>query len=265
LRAKDEYLDFLKKSLLELARRKNQQAGADQQASAEFLDALEKEVENGDLATFEVAKRLNLFNFEQEPDDPLRILAGLPIPVYLTTSYHDFMEAALVASGRKPRSEICYWREDLEFDIPSVLDDDSDYSPSEEEPLVFHLLGREVLPASMVLSEDDFFDFLVRVSQDSELLPPRINQALADSVLLLLGFRPEGWDFRVLLRGIIKTKPVGRRPKSISIQLPPSVEDDKKRLPNLRSYLEEFFKGNKFDIYWGDVASFAKELRDHWD
>ncbi len=254
--AKDEYLDFLKLSLLRIA--KSEQGG-----SNDFLDALEEEIEREDVTTFEVASRLNLFDFANEPGNPLRILAELPVPIYITTSYHDFMEEALRAAGKQPCSEICYWRDELEFDVPSVFEENPDYKPTEKTPLVYHLHGREAHPSSMVLSEDDYLDFLVIVSQDEDRITPRVNQALADSLLILLGYELKGWDFRVLLRGLIKAKPVVRRPKSLSIQLLPEA-DRVERTESIQAYLQEYFKENKFDIYWGDFENFTRDLKEQW-
>ena len=254
--AKDEYLDFLRQRMLQNARSK----GGNQQSS--FLDLLEEEIEKGDLSTCQIAKRLNLFNFDRDSRNPLRVLANLPIPIYLTTSYHDLIEDALTAAGKRPKSEICYWQEDLRDSIPSVFDLNRDYRPTEEEPLVYHLCGREAYPASMVLTEDDYLDFLVRVSREQEaILAPRVNQALADSLLLMLGYQVLGWDFRVLLRGLIRLKPSGRRPKSFAIQLPPTPGE---HVEGVRAYLEEYFKKNKFEIFWGPIEHFANDLWQHW-
>ena len=42
----------------------------------------------------------------------------------------------------------------------------------------------------MVLTEDDYFDYLIGVTRNRELIPPAVRRALADTALLFLGFRP---------------------------------------------------------------------------
>ena len=42
-------------------------------------------------------------------DEPHRVLAGLPLPIFLTTNYDDFMTQALRARGKQPEQEFCRW------------------------------------------------------------------------------------------------------------------------------------------------------------
>jgi hypothetical protein len=257
LLAKDEYLDFLKRNLMEAAR-------IDQTpAHKSFLDLLEDEL--FDLSFSETAKRLGHPNFGEAALNPLQVLAELPLPIYLTTSYYSFMEDALLAAGKQPQKEICHWHQGLQA-IPSVFADNPDFEPTPETPLVYHLLGSDEFPSSLVLSEDDFLDFLVAVSRDSTIIPTRIAQALADSALLMLGYSLWNWDFRALFRGIIKDKPSSRRPASLSIQLEPITTDAQ---PDKESQIQEYFRvcfnEYKFDIYWGDVQSFTEELWHYWE
>jgi hypothetical protein len=256
LTAKEEFLDFLKERLLEIAR-DEQPAGQNP-----FLDTLEDELY--DLTLSEVAERLGYPRYEDEMDNPLRILAELPLPIYVTTNYSSFMENALKAAGKAPRMEICYWREDLEDDVASVFEADPDYEPSVEEPLVFHVHGLDAYPASLVLTEDDYLDFLVRVSQDPKAIAWRVGQALADSSLLLLGYTLQGWDFRVLFRGLIKSKRASRRLLSLSIQLTPGEEEGIQDPEDAQEYLEDYFGKANFDIYWGSAQSFTQELWERW-
>jgi len=44
-------------------------------------------------------------------------------------------------------------------------------------PVVFHFHGSYEIPESLVLTEDDYFDFLVNISRDEDLIPARIQQA----------------------------------------------------------------------------------------
>jgi hypothetical protein len=254
--AKEEFLDFLKQRLLNQAR---DEQTAEQSA---FLDTLADEL--FDLTFSEVASRLGYPRYENELENPLRILAELPLPIYLTTNYATFMENALRAANKEPRTEICYWYEDLEDDVCSVFEQDPDYQPSVEEPLVFHLHGLDACPSSLVLTEDDYLDFLVKVSLDAEAVPKRVAQALADSSLLLLGYQLYDWDFRVIFRGLIATKRASRRLLSMSIQLTPD-QAGIRDFEEAQNYLEQYFDKANFDIYWGDTQSFSRELWEQWE
>jgi hypothetical protein len=257
LSAKEEYLDFLKQRLLNKARSEIQ---PDQ--TIFFLKTLGDELL--DLNFSEVAARLGYPKYENELDNPLRVLAELPLPIYLTTNFATYMEDALKATGKEPVTEVCYWRNDLRDDVPSVFEEDPDYEPSVGKPLVYHLHGLDTHPSSLVLAEDDYLDFLVKVSQDVDAIPTRVSQALADSSLLLLGYQLQGWDFRAVFRGLITTKRSSRRLLSLSIQLMPDLEGVA-NLKSAREYLERYFDDANFEIYWGDAQSFLQELWEQWE
>ena len=257
LSAKEEYLDFLKQRLLGTAK-----IELEPDETIFFLKTLEAELP--DLSFSEAAARLGYPHYENELDNPLRILAELPLPIYLTTNFAAFMEEALKAAGKEPRTEICYWRDDLRDDVPSVFEEDPDYEPRIEEPLVYHIHGLDAHPASLVLGEDDYLDFLVKVSQDADAIPLRVSQALADSSLLLLGYQLQGWDFRAVFRGLIATKRSSRRLLSLSIQLAPDPEGVE-NLGDAQEYLRRYFDNANFEIYWGDVRSFMQELWQRWE
>ena len=53
------------------------------------------------------------------------MLARLPLPVYITTNYDEFMVQALSGQHKDPKRELCQWNE-LVRGSPSVLDPGSD-------------------------------------------------------------------------------------------------------------------------------------------
>jgi hypothetical protein len=113
------------------------------------------------------------------PYEPHRLLADLPLPVYITTNYDDFMVQALrraeYAPGfnKAPAREVCRWNHQIVSRLKnktSVLKGTrSKISP--QTPVVFHLHGHTEFAESMVLTEDDYLDFLVNISKDEDLLP----------------------------------------------------------------------------------------------
>ncbi len=250
LAAKEDYLEYLKQYVLKQARQQ-------QNGPSDFLDTLEDELEM--LSFSQVAARLKYPNFDDDTMNPLKILAHFDIPIYLTTSFHTFMAQALEKSNKTPRLELCAWH-DESGPSPSLFDSD-EYEDNPQTPVVYHLHGMDADPATLVLSEDDFLDFLVNVTQHEQAVPNRIHQAMADSSLLLLGYELQDWEFRVLFRGLIKSKPTARRLMSICIQLDPR-QNEAGTAPEVEKYLETYFREYKFEIYWGDAQSFTQDL---WD
>lgn len=239
---KTDYINFIKNRLFDLA----EADGAAEEALAEVEEAFD------DVTFSEFSERLGYPRFDDRQADPLLILAEFPLPIYLTTSYHDFIEVALKRAGKEPRTEICRWHKGLES-IPTVFD--SDYQPSKEAPLVYHLHGFDAYPESLVLTENDYLEFLVATSQElgrgTDPIPKRVRQAMADSSLILLGYGLQSLEFKVLFWGLIKPRPLQHT--SVSIQLIPG--DDERR------FLQEYLRREaKFEVYWGEIQAYVQEL-----
>lgn len=290
-------------------------------------------------------------NSSEGVENPLAILAKLPIPVYITTSYYSFMEEALKEAGKKAQTEVCLWNEQLqrrskggngnplsalhqllnyyfndnelqdmclELDVDyenlggsgksakarellkfmqrrqslnqivelgkqarphvnwpdfmemaannlaahwhtpalsSIFKQDSNYRPSKQNPLVFHLYGVETHPSSMVLTEDNYLDFLVQISQQRKLIPPWISSTLEHYSLLLLGYKIHDWDFRTLFRGLISSRRGSGREISIAIQLEPEENPE-----GVQTYFEQYFGDVEFKVFWGTTQDFLSEI-----
>jgi hypothetical protein len=80
-------------------------------------------------------------NFDEE-SDPHSILAKLPLPIYMTTNYDDFMFSALSHRQKDPKWEICRWN-NLIKELPNVPKIRKDFRPTPANPLVFHLHGHK--------------------------------------------------------------------------------------------------------------------------
>lgn len=241
---KADYLNYVKSHTYYFA--------AEQGADADLLAEAEAEVD--DLAASAFAVRLGYPRLDRGAEEPLLVLANLPVRVYLTTSPYTFLEDALRRGGKSPRTELCRWRKELDSIDPAI---DATYKPSAREPLVYHLHGLDAYPDSLVLTEDDYLEFLVNVCQGqgnnaADRVHGLVRQALFDD-LILLGFSLSKWAFRVVYAGLIK--PNGRQEDRgvCCLQLVPS-EDEKRYL---QAYLE---REARFEVFWGDVPQYTREL-----
>lgn len=207
-------------------------------------------------------------NFD-DPDEIHRVVADLQLPVYITTNYDSFMVEALKRGppARDPMQEVCEWflagkSRKRKKPLPE---------PTPERPLVFHLHGTLKDLKSMVLTEDDYLDFLMYVSEEPDLLPPRIQQALSDTSLLFLGYSLQDMNFKVLFRKIAAFMRLNQSARHVSVQLAPggaggASEDEQRALAaKQRDYLRRHFDLQKVKIYWGTCRTFATELRKRWD
>lgn len=202
---------------------------------------------------------------QRSPVEPYSVLAQLPLPVYITTNWNNLLASALQEAGKDPQVVLCPWNEYVE-QLETIYDREPDYQPSPQRPLVYHLFGRLSEPETVVLTEDDYFDFLIGVTRNKELIPTAVRRALADTALLFLGFQLDDWQFRVLFRSILAQQGGERRGRypHIAVQLQP--EEGRILEPErARKYLENyFFNGANISLYWGRAEDFIKELQGRW-
>ncbi len=197
------------------------------------------------------------------PNEPHRVLASLNLPLYLTTNPDNFMVEALRAAGKQPDREICRWNEFLD-DLPSLFEHDPDYEPTPDCPLVYHLFGSDEEVSSLLVTEDHYLDYLVRVSAQMERLPNRIWSALTNSSLLFIGYGLDDWEFRVILRGLVATRDRRRKLKHVGVQLEmegASAQDTEA----VQTFLQQYFQEADINIYWGTPAQFVAELREQME
>jgi hypothetical protein len=198
----------------------------------------------------------------QNPADPYRVLAELNLPIYINTNVGNLLEEALKAAGKEPVVEICRWHKDIEW-LPSIYDQEPGYRPTVSRPLVYQLFGRLTEPESLVLTEDDYFDYLIGVTKNDALIPPVVRRSLVDGALLFLGFRLDDWDFRVLFRSIISREGSQRRNRYAHVAAQIDPEGGRILEPEgARRYLESYFQGTDISIYWGSAEDFIKELKE---
>jgi hypothetical protein len=199
------------------------------------------------------------------PDEPHGVLADLPLPVYMTTNYDDFMVQALKSRNKDPKQELCRWNQ-LVKDQPCIFELEPGFMPTVANPVVFQLHGHNKVPESLVLTEDDYLDFLVNISRDQALLPPRIQEALTGASLLFIGYSLADWSFRVLFRGLVMSTEPSLRRISVTVQLPPVPTDaPESTQQQVQKYLDEYFNRIDIRVYWGTATEFAAELRRRWE
>jgi hypothetical protein len=278
-RARVEYHRELKGYLLALAK-------DDPAVDAEYVESLVQDPERVQANSFsELARNLGYPRFTDPTRNPLRLLAEMPLPIYVTTCQHTFLQAALAQTGSKrPETEIFYWDDSLQ-NIPSIFEREPDYRPSVDRPLVYHLFGVDSYPESLVLSEDDYVSILMRLSElKREVkvsdygrggpgiakydIPSDIKTALSGSGLLLLGYNIDDWDFRVLFRWLVRYIGPSREgrsaPEAFCMQMRPHNVGKDEQDRHIEDYLKNYFGQKSFSVYWGDPETCVYDLWSRW-
>jgi hypothetical protein len=193
-----------------------------------------------------------------DPDEPHMVLAALPLTIYCTTNYDDFMMRALRVQKKDPQREFYRWN-NRSFSAPSIFDN-ADFVPTAETPVVFHLHGHTDEPESMVLTEDDYLDFLKNISEDRHLLPVQIRKALASTSLLLFGYSLSSKKFRMLFQTIVHYLEMNPHFSSSDLIVPRRIISSK-----AHEYIDKYFPARKQGYEPGVLREFSGELRRRWE
>ena len=257
LLAKSKYLSFLGAYLLDIA--------AEDVGYQELVQQLRMRQRSEDFMFSKIVGELDYPRLPSAFEDPLRLLARLPLQIYITTSYHNFMEVALLREGKQPRTQLCLWSGGR-ANIKPEHQPDPTFEPSEVSPLVYHLYGLEDYPQTLVLSEDDYLNFLFAIAQDintqNPVVPLIVRQVLAESRLMFLGYHLRDWDFRILLRLMAQYRGTGYASRGLLIHTRPAMTTNAEQ--SLR-YLSQYFDQKQFDVQWNTPERFIQDLWNRWN
>ncbi len=196
-----------------------------------------------------------------DPNEPHRVLASLNLPLYLTTNCDSFMKEALAARpGVTPAREVCRWNQDLDG-LPSLFEGGA-YKPTREAPLVYHLLGSDDEERSLVLTEDNYLDYLIKISSEKGRVPDYIGRALASTSLMFIGYSLSDWEFRVLMRGLVAMQDRRLAYQDVAVQL---EGVSAAHAATAQDFLQKYFQNARVNVFWGSTAPFIAELREHWE
>ncbi len=257
--AKSKYLSFLKETLLLFA----------EMTDPATVEELRPHIDEPGWTFTKLAEELDYPQAPEGKENPLLQLARLPLPVYVTTSAYGFMERALKQAERTPVTHVCFWNGQVPSEA-SHFYPSPDFKPDPMTPVVYHLFGYEEAPSSLLLSEDDYLDFLKNIARDRTnterpIIPTYLRDHLANSSLIMMGYRLPEWDFRVLFRGVIPLYIETQRYKSLAIQLEPQQQNGIADAGKAMKYLDAYFGKGNFAVVWQDVFGFVGELWDKWN
>lgn len=205
-----------------------------------------------------------------------RMLAELPFPVYITTCPDNLLchtiEATRLRVGqdkgesRTPRRAALRWKKGI-APLPEEprRGRSRGSSADPKNPVVYHLFGTLADTRSLVLTQDDYFDFLVN-SRSKDVLDDRDPGPLAklqSGSVIFLGFHFDSWEFRTVQHMLIgrESNPNWEEPH-IAAQIVP--DDDRVLDPvATRIYLRELYMKLNMSLYLGTVEDFLTDLQRH--
>jgi hypothetical protein len=196
--------------------------------------------------------------------EPHQVLAAADqkFPVYITTANHSLLTVALQEAGRKPHVDLFHWNDTGSWPPPLKETEPDYFEPTWQDPLVYHLFGHFDYEGTVVITEDDYFDFMIAAAKFTDRIPSMLRGRLAGTAQLFLGFDMDSWDFRVLFRSILNQegKAKGEALVHTGVQIVPE-EGRLLEIERARAYLEDYFEESDISIYWGSAEDFARKLR----
>jgi hypothetical protein len=138
---------------------------------------------------------------KKKPSPALRGLAQLNFPIIVTTNYDSLFRDALIEAGKKPITE---------YYTPGRPGKDIDPSddPTSEKPFLFKIHGCESNASSMVLTDEDYIDFVLGMSEKEGMnpVPQTIFYRMSKWPTLFIGYSLQDYNLRLLLKTLRQGK-----------------------------------------------------------
>lgn len=195
---------------------------------------------------------------DKAPSPILCGLAELGFPVVITTNFDRLFERALGDTGREP------W---LSIYSPHARDETADYPrflPTPDNPLLLKIHGDVSRPESIVITDEDYIDFVLRM-QDKELfnpVPNTVRLCLSKWTTLFVGYSLVDYNLRLLFKTVRWGLDKANRPVMYSVDIHPDplILDVLQNQQRYVTFLAEDVWTFVPDLY---QRVLGKEMRDH--
>lgn len=184
-----------------------------------------------------------------KPGQMHHLLANWPVKVVLTTNYDNLMERAFSMAGKDPAKEV-YLRQGDQKQIKT--------EPGVDCPLVYKLHGSLENIDSMVVTEDNYIDFLISLVHGDPKVPDVISNIFKGRSILFIGYGLKDWNIRVLLK-YLRTTDI----RSFAVQYRSLDAMDKNAEMEWKNSVL-YWEHQKISVYNCDALAFVTELDRRW-
>lgn len=152
---------------------------------------------------------------DKKPSAALRALADLDFPMIVTTNYDHILERALRAAGKEPQV-LVYNPERY-----TVTDDFKAFGV--KKPAVFKMHGDVGDPASLVITDEDYITFLMRMADSGPTypVPGEVMYHLKKLPTLFVGYSLMDYNLRLLFKSLRWKVDLAEVPDTYSVDLYP--------------------------------------------
>lgn len=152
----------------------------------------------------------------KKPSLLMELLAGLDFPMVVTTNYDRLFERALFAAGKDPQVSI-YSPDETQ------LTQDLFTAPNPKQPFVLKIHGDIGRPDSMVITDEDYIHFVMRMGDKDAFnpIPEALKYHLRRWPVLFVGYSLLDYNLRLLFRTLRWKVDKSNIPDSFSVDLYP--------------------------------------------
>ena len=129
----------------------------------------------------------------KRPSPMLQALAELGFPLIITTNYDQLLERALIIAGQQPRVTV----------YTPNLEATTDYrDPTAQSPVVFKIHGDIGRPETIVITDEDYIQFVLRMSNKDpyDPVPLTLKYHLTGWTTLFVGYSLLDYNLRLLFK-----------------------------------------------------------------
>jgi hypothetical protein len=160
-----------------------------------------------------INKILAAVGTDKQPSPLLRALAEIDFPVVITTNYDTLFERALQLAGKAPAVRI--------YD-PSGSERTRDFPlglPNPKNPWLFKMHGCISNPASIVVTDEDYIHFVMRMgdSEDYHPVPQKLRTSFKEQPTLFVGYSLLDYNLRLLFRTLRRRIDASELPGAFSL------------------------------------------------
>jgi len=165
-------------------------------------------------------------HLNREPSPILRMLADLEFPIVITTNYDHLYEKALEEKAKaeniKEPYEVSVYNPNINNKVKTV---DCPRTPDPKKPYLLKIHGDVDTPESIVLTDEDYIQFVLRMS-DKPPYHPFGNNVLAHLMkwpTLFVGYSLMDYNLRLLFKTLRWKLDAARIPPNYSVDKKPDV------------------------------------------
>jgi SIR2-like domain len=179
----------------------------------------------------------------KRPSPALRALAKLNFPLVVTTNYDQLFEQALHEAGKQPEVRV--------YNKASNVADFSTEDPAEDRPQLFKIHGDIGDPASIVITDEDYIEFIMNMNNTRlQTVPDTFTFKFKKRQTLFVGYSLLDYNLRVLFRTLRLGWDKAQTPKTYSVDYRPD--------PLILKFWQDRQEFVRFIVQ--DVWSFVPEL-----